>query len=67
MIHKNVYEWFKTLFPRFADEVTEWFPNGKNSVRVRTHGNQDFVFTFKNRYDWKFETVESFIRSMKGD
>lgn len=66
MTHTDVYEWFKLYFPQFSKHVIEWFPNGKNSVRVRQSNGQDFIFTYREKEDWCFETVESHIRKMRG-
>ncbi len=46
--------------------IADWFPNGKNSIRVRIDGGSDFVFTYNNWTDWCYETVESHIRKMRG-
>lgn len=65
MPHKDVFVIFKKLFPPYAEKVTEWFPNGRNSVRVRikeTH--QDFVFTYQSNKEWRFETAENFVNSL---
>ena len=67
MSQEEVYNWFTLYFPQFAKHVTEWFPNGRNSVRIRQASGQDFVFTYRSKTDWRFETVESFIRTMKGE
>lgn len=32
MSQEEVYNWFTLYFPQFAKHVTEWFPNGRNSV-----------------------------------
>lgn len=65
MIHKDVKSKFEKLFPLFAGGVTEWFPNGKNSIRVRIGVlHQDFVFTFNDGDDWKFETIDSFLKNL---
>lgn len=66
MIHQEVYKWFELYFPQYAKHVVEWFPNGKNSVRVRQSNRQDFIFTYNGKNDWCFETVESHIRKMRG-
>lgn len=67
MSHNDVYKWFELYFPNYAgDAVDAWFPNGKNSVRVRQKNRQEFVFTFHDRANWKFETVGSFMTGLRG-
>lgn len=65
MTHKDVWKAFRDIFPAFAIESSEWFPNGKDSIRVRV-GNisvhQDYIFKFSSNKDWRFETVDSFLR-----
>ena len=73
MAHKDVYEEFKALLPDYAEDVSDWFPNGKDSVRIRlgkTH--QEFIFTIRSSEEWRFETLANFIKSLnenrrKGD
>lgn len=67
MTHRKVYEWFESYFPQFSKQVTEYFPNGRHSIRVRTSCKKDFIFTFNSVNDWSFETVDSFIKRMKGE
>ena len=49
MSQQEVYEWFKLYFPQYAEHVECWFPNGKNSVRVRQKNEQEFVFTYNKK------------------
>lgn len=66
MFHKEVYEKFKEKFPEKASYLKEWFPNGRNSVRVRFNSGSDFVFTYNSEDDWCYETVDSYIKKLKG-
>ena len=64
MTHDRIYKIFESLLPSYRVLVSQWFQNGKNSIRVRIEGN-DYIFTYNNPKDWKFETVESFLKGMK--
>jgi len=68
MSHNEVYKWFELYFPLYAgdNKVAAWFANGKNSIRVRQTNGQEFIFTYDGKYDWRFETVNSFLKRMKG-
>lgn len=67
MVHTDVYKWFALYFPDYAgDRVDKWFPNGKNSIRVRQTNGQEFIFTYNSQKDWRLETVNSFLSSVKG-
>lgn len=62
MMPKDIYEWFKLYFQQYAEHVEAWFPNGKNSVRVRQINGQEFIFSYNSQRDWRFETVDSFLK-----
>lgn len=68
MTHNEVLKWFELSFDLFAgDPVEVWFPNGKNSIRIRQKSGAEFIFTFNSHRDWKFETMDSFMkRKTKG-
>lgn len=66
MLHKQIYNWFELYFPDYSGEkVVTWFPNGKDSIRVRHENGQEFIFTYHGIQDWKLETVESFIKNLR--
>lgn len=73
MSHNEIYQMFTLYFPDYAkDRVKEWFPNGQNSVRIRQKNEQEFVFTYLSKTDWRFETIDSYIKGLlvknrKGD
>lgn len=67
MIHDEVYGLYKECLPDRAVDTREYFPNDKNSIRVRQNNGQDFVFTFIEPGSWKFETIDEFIAGMKGE
>ena len=58
MSHSEVMKWFENYFPDYSgDRVDVWFPNGRNSIRIRQKNGQK---------DWRFETITSFLNGMKG-
>lgn len=65
MTHREVLDWFKLYFPQFAEHVEAWFPNGKNSIRIRQTNHQDFIFTYNSKKDWRFETVDSYVQQLR--
>lgn len=67
MTHDVILHCFKTCLPHLGKEIIAWFPNGRNSIRVRYNDGRDFIFTFDGEEDWRYETLDSFIRRMKGD
>lgn len=70
MTHNKVLEKLKLYLPEYVKIMSEWFPNGKNSVRIRVlrdNESQDFCFTYNGKTNWCFETVNSHIKKMKGE
>lgn len=65
MVHNDVYKRFALCFPDYAGNRVEcWFPNGKNSIRIRQNNKQEFIFTFLNDKEWRFETIDSYLRAL---
>ena len=71
MTHTDIWKAFKDVLPAYAEQTTEFFPNGKNSIRVRLGSlHRDFIFSFTSKTEWCFETVDHFIKKSfksKGD
>ena len=66
MSHSDVYKLFELHMPSYAgDRVEIWFPNGRNSIRVRMRSREEFIFTFNNPKDWRFETIDSYIANFR--
>ena len=67
MSHSEVMKWFENYFPDYSgDRIDVWFPNGRNSIRIRQKNGQEFIFTYHSQKDWRFETITSFLNGMKG-
>ena len=65
MTHDKVWEKFKERNGLVTDLVACWFPNGRNSIRVRLVGGGDLIFTYMSRKKWRLETVDSYLESTK--
>ena len=66
MLHGQVYKYFKEILPDMEKKVIKYFPNGKNSIRVRQDDGRDFIFSFESPLIWRYETVNHFVANMKG-
>ena len=64
MTHSDVLYNFKRIFPNLWERIEVWYPNGRNSVRVRFTGWTECTFTYFSPTDWKFETLHSFVKTM---
>lgn len=62
MTNKKILDYFKQLFPQYADQMTGWSPNGKNTIKIRLNGRQDFMFTYISKNNWRFETAGSYSK-----
>lgn len=71
MTHPEVYKRFKAIFPEFVNKNIVWYPNGRGSIRIRhtvdgIRLGKDLVFSCDKNDVWRLETVDSFIKDMKG-
>lgn len=67
MSHSDVMKWFEKIFPDYSgDRIDMWFPNGRNSIRIRQINGQEFIFTYHGQKEWKLETITSFLNEMNG-
>lgn len=66
MTSNLIYEIFneKFLIP-FGLKCYEWFPNGKNSIRVVLTDKNILIFHFESYNNWKIETMPSFLKFLK--
>lgn len=71
MTASQVYEKFKTMFPDYLNENIVYFPNGKNSIRLRgikDIGKGEMIFTISNDgSEWKLESVNQFLKRLQGE
>lgn len=67
MSHSRVFDIFKKKFTHLGLQVQEWFPNGKDSVRVRLHDRQELIFTYYGERRYILETKDNYMERMKGE
>lgn len=65
MTPKSVYDWFCLYFPQYSAHVVSWYPHEKNSVRIKQSNGAEFIFTYKSKNDWRFETLKSYTKKPK--
>ena len=64
MSHSDVFAVFKDIYliRESGVLVDKWYPNGKNSIRVKLIGSHtELIFSYKSRHNWKLETRDSFV------
>lgn len=67
MVGSDVLKKFVELTGTKEHDIWEWFPNGKDSVRLRMHrrfGRKhiDLIFTYRSDREWTIETVDVYLR-----
>lgn len=67
MVHAQVYSFFKKVMPLEEKEATVYFPNGRNSIRIRKKNGQEFIFSYRSETEWSYETVDLFLARLKGE
>lgn len=65
MLPIDVLKKFKEIFPIKDDNIECWWPNGKNSIRVRLTNHIELVLTYSSSKKWRLETVDSFNEKEK--
>jgi len=60
--YEEIYRLFQVLFPIQAFGCLKWTPCDERSIRLRLSGHNEFMFTAVNDKEWKFETIENYLR-----
>lgn len=63
MNHDEIYKQFKNIFIKNQDDniIIEWKPVRKNSISIKYKNGDEYIFSYKNKHSFSFETVEHFI------
>lgn len=70
MTHGEIYKKFLTVVPSNIGYLVNWYPSGTGAIRLRFHdvySLRDYIFSYNSDDDWCFETIDSYIKKMKGD
>jgi hypothetical protein len=67
MVHAQVYDFFRQVLPLEEKEAKVYFPNGRNSIRIRKRNGQEFIFSYRSQTEWAYETVDLFLARLKGE
>jgi hypothetical protein len=66
MLHSELIKRYQGIFRYSAQDVDVWFPNGKDSIRVRLKKNrEEQIFTYKDEKTWQLETVTNFLKNIR--
>lgn len=65
MTHTEIIKKFIEVYPICTDEIKCWFPSGKNCIRIRTFAYGEIMFTYKSKKEWRIESVDSYLNSIK--
>lgn len=66
MPNKELFILFVKMFPLYSDDIDVWFPNGKDSIRIRMKNCSELIFTYRNVREWRLETIKNFLKN-KGE
>lgn len=58
MTHAEVLEKFKLISHTTDEQIVCWWPNGRNSIRVKLTSTLILVFTFFTDKRWSLETFD---------
>lgn len=65
MTPKDVYKAFRDISRTTDEDIEMWFPNGKDSIRVKLRNKQELIFTYDSPKYWRIETRGAFLTDMK--
>lgn len=65
MTQKDVLKAFMEISRTTEEDIEMWFPNGKDSVRVKLKNKRELIFTYDSPNYWRLETKGAFLTNMK--
>ena len=64
MTHVKLAKKFEALCHADIDAIVEWFPNGRDSIRVKFDDGVELVFTYYNDTNWRIEPIDTFLKQV---
>lgn len=63
MSNKYIFMTFGSMFPYYENDVDVWYPNGKDSVRIKFKTTRsELIFTYYSEKEWCLETAKNYLR-----
>ena len=62
--HEDLFEEYRQLCHVDDKYILEWFPCGKDSIRVKFTDGKEVIWTLKGPENWSIESVEHFCRRL---
>lgn len=64
--HEDLFEEYRQLLKVDESLIEEWFPCGKDSIRVRFKDGKEVIWTITGPENWMIESVEHFCKRLTG-
>ena len=65
MTQRDVFKAFMEISRTTEQDIEAWFPNGRDSVRVRLKNKKELIFTYDSPNYWRLETKGAYLTDMK--
>ena len=62
--HREIMRLFKEISHTPDEDIEAWYPNGRDSVRVKLKNKRELIFTYKSYNYWRLETRGAFTNGL---
>lgn len=57
---KDILNHFSAIFPNFMFDIDYWKKVSEESILIHKRRGVEYVFTYKSKENWLFETINSY-------
>lgn len=57
MHYSDMLAKFLEMFPHYKEQICQWSPKGRHSIRVKMHSGQSLEFTYFNDNEWSLHAI----------